>query len=54
LLLDVGVVVIFGFINPTIAYHADSLGLSLAVEFGALLEILLAALSLRVAEPCFG
>jgi hypothetical protein len=39
--------------NPAVADHAHTLGFSHAVEFGALLEVLLAAYSLGVAEAGF-
>jgi hypothetical protein len=40
--------------GPTVANHAYAFGFSLAVELGALHEVLFAAHTLGVAEACFG
>lgn len=47
-------VAVLGFVDPTVANHANPFGFRLAVELGALHEILLAAYALGVAEACFG
>jgi hypothetical protein len=39
---------------PAVSHHAHSFGFSHAVKFGALLQVLLAPNTLRIAESCFG
>jgi hypothetical protein len=39
---------------PTIPNHADTFGFCLAVKFGALHKIFLAAYALGIAKACFG